>query len=141
MRILGRLLTILAGAIPATYLSFIAAFGVYFGALAVLEGEMGGWLLVVWGGAGIYGTLCLWAVSFGQTRAWVVAGLVVGTIALAPLALLAASSLGSWSPDDLEAMTLIGPIVVAISWLCVLTVQFFHRPGNNTAEYTVEIQQ
>ena len=128
MTILGRMLTILVGAAPATYLSLIAGFGVYIGALVVIDGDAGGWLLVIWGGSGIFGTLSLWAIGFGYVRPWVVTGLVVGTIALAPLALMAVSSLGSLSPDDLEALTVIGPILVAVAWLFVLAARSFRRP-------------
>ena len=127
MTVLGRILTILVGAAPATYLSLIAGFGVYIGALVVIDGDAGGWHLVIWGGSGIFGTLSLWAVGFGHVRPWVIIGLIVGTIALTPLALIAVSSLGSLSPDDLEALTVIGPILVAISWLFVLAVRSFRR--------------
>ena len=134
MRISAKILTLLVGAFPATYLSLIAGLGIYIGVLAVVDGEISGLVLVAWGGAGIYGTLSLWAVAFGFVRPWSVAGLVVGTIALLPIA----GTLGIhelrylilWSDpvEFLSTLSTTGPIVVAVSWLGVLVARSFRQP-------------
>ncbi len=128
MIILGRALTILVGAMPATYLSLTAVLGVIIGVMALADGETGASFLVLWGGAGIYGTLSLWAVGLGSLRLWVVVGLAIGTAAILPLASLAVSSIGFLSPDDLWALIVIGPLVVAIAWLGVAIFRAIWRP-------------
>ncbi len=138
MKFIGRILTVLVGAGPATYLSLLAALGVYIGVLAVLDGEMSGLVLVAWGGAGIYGTLSLWAMGFGFVRAWSVTGLVVGTIALTPFVGMMVSALGYRSPEAvLEALVYVGPIVVAITWLGVLTTRSFRQRRTSSPALSV----
>ncbi|MDJ0910129.1 MAG: hypothetical protein QNI99_13110 [Woeseiaceae bacterium] len=128
MIILGRALTILIGAMPATYLSLTAVFGVIIGVMALADGETGASLLVLWGSAGIYGTLSLWAAGLGSLRLWVVVGLAAGSAAILPLTSMAFSSLGFLSFSDLWTLILIGPLVVAIAWLGVATFRAIWRP-------------
>ncbi len=128
MNILGRALTILVGAMPATYLSLTAAIGVVIGFIALAHGESGAFLLIIWGGGGIYGTLSLWAAGLGSLRPWVVVGLSVGTAAILPLALMAVSGLIFLIPDDLWAVTLFGPLVVAITWLGIALSRAIRQP-------------
>ena len=48
MIILGRALTILVGAMPATYLSLIAGLGIYVGVMALVDGEVAALSMVFW---------------------------------------------------------------------------------------------
>lgn len=139
MKILGRVLTILVGAGPATYLCFIALMGIMFGFSAVFGGEIGGLVLVFWGLAGFYGTLSLWAVGFGYVRRWIVAGLIVGIIALTPIAgMFGFLDVLSKPSNYPEVLLYSGPIVVAIAWLATLTVRMIRRHGqvSGTVEQT-----
>ena len=91
MKFFGRYLTILFGALPATYLCSLALIGIIFGFGAALDGETAGLLVGGWGLAGIYGTLSLWAVGFGFVRTW--------------------SSCSAWSSPDPSSLPLRG-------WAC-----------------------
>ena len=77
--ILRGAVTILAGAVPATYLCFFAYLVLMFGFYGVLAGDVMGFVLILWALAGFHGTLSLWAVGFGFVRGWSVAGLLLGT--------------------------------------------------------------
>ena len=135
MKLLGRYLTIMIGAGPASYLSLLAGLGVFVGFWAFLEGEIVGLALAAWGGAGIYGTLSLWAIGFGFIRPWAVVGLIVGTIALTPLAGMAVSAFWYSSPEALlETFVYTGPIIVAVTWLGVLTARSFRLPRTSSTE-------
>lgn len=127
MNIAGRVLTVLLGAAPATFLSLTAALGVVLGLGGMVDGELGGLIFVVWGGSGIYGTLSLWAVGLGFVRPWVVVGVIFGTAALMPIAMMSLQGLGSSIFYHPETLATIGPIVVAIAWMGVWVVGGFRR--------------
>ncbi len=130
MKILGRVLTILVGAGPATYLCFIAFVGIAMGFGAVFSGEIAGLVLIAWGLAGFYGTLSLWAVGFGVVRGRVVVGLIVGIVALTPIAgMIGIIDMLSKPSNYPEAILFAGPIVVAVAWLGTLTVRMIRGDG------------
>jgi len=66
MALISAALTILFGALPASYLSFyVVPIAIYFGAGAIGDGEFIGLFLLLWRSAGIYGTISLWFAAFG----------------------------------------------------------------------------
>ena len=80
----------------------------------------------------------LWAVGFGFVRGWSVAGLVVGTIALLPIAgLFLTDETSKALHEDPEGILFLSPIVVAISWLVALIARGFLKPirsGDSASE-------
>ncbi len=135
LTILGRALTIVAGAVPATYLCFFAYLVLMVGFMTLASGDLVGLVLVLWALAGFHGTISLWAVGFGVVRRWSVAGLLLGTLALLPFGgpyLAGARSTGlDGNPDG---MMFVSPILVALAWLCTLASRSFRRPAVNEAE-------
>ena len=126
---LGRALTVLVGAVPATYLCITAFMGAVIGFVTMLGGEPAGFLFLLWALAGFYGTLSLWAVGFGFVRGWSIAGLVVGTIALLPIAVLfLTDETSSGLREDPEGILFVSPVVVALAWLVVLAARGFLQP-------------
>ncbi len=128
--------TIRVGAVPATYLCFQAYLAVVFGFFILVAGNSAGLLLLVWGLAGFYGTLCLWAVAFGVVKRWSVAGLIAGTLAMLPfsgpyLDLDSPVSVGA-NPD---ALLYLGPTFVALAWLCTLLVQSLQTPASGAPDH------
>lgn len=129
---LGRALTVLVGAIPATYLCVTASLGALIGFATMLGGEPAGFLFLLWALAGFYGTLSLWAVGFGFVRGWSIAGLVVGTIALLPIAgLFLTDETSEGLHEDPEGILFLSPIVVALSWLVVLIARGVLQPTSS----------
>ncbi len=130
-------LTILAGAVPATYLCLMAYVVLVLGYGAVLSGDALGLVLILWALAGFYGTLSLWAVGFGFVRPWSVTGLILGTVALLPMGgpvLTGTESRGlDGNPDEMMFVT---PILVAVAWLIVLMVRAFALAIADTLEAT-----
>lgn len=122
--ILRRPLTIVFGALPATWLAFFAGLGVYLGGLALIEavttGSFGSLLLAVvaasWGALGLYGAISLWAIGLGFTGDLWRNGLKAGIIAASPILL----SLVIFGGLDLSALAAVLAIVVATLWLVEL---------------------
>ena len=86
-------LTILFGAIPATYLSWWALLGVYIGVIGVVNGTfLSGAVFIIWGAAGLYGTLSLWLIAFNRPSNFVVMGLFLGSVAILPISVSVYSS-------------------------------------------------
>ncbi len=134
--VLGRGLTILVGAAPATYLCFMAYFVALVGFVALLSGEAEGLIFMIWGLAGFYGTASLWAVAFGFVRGWSIVGLCAGTLAMLPFAgpyLNAdiAAKVGA-NPDSL---LFVGPVLVALGWFLALAVRLLCRPMFRAPEH------
>ena len=127
--VVSRSLTILAGAVPATYVCFFAYLVAMLGFVALMSGYAVGLVLILWALAGFYGTLSLWAVGFGFIRGWSVAGLLLGTIALFPIAgpFLTGDTLKGLYQDP-DTIVFVSPIVVAVSWLVVIVVRSFLEP-------------
>lgn len=121
--LLARIATVLFGAVPATYLCLWAYVFMMLGFLTLLSGRIVGVYFVASGLAGFYGTLSLWGIAFGVVRRWSVLGLVVGTLAVLPFAV---PVLSYWMFGTLVAgfhgLLFIGPLLVAITWLCALGV-------------------
>ena len=133
---LRGVMTILAGALPATYLCFQAYLALVFGFFLVVTGNLTGLILFVWGLAGLYGTLSLWVVAFGLVRGWSIAGLLAGTLAILPFSgpymdLDSPRSVGA-NPD---ALIYLGPTLVALVWLCTLLVRSLRAPVRGVPEH------
>ncbi len=122
--IILRPLTIVFGALPATWLCIWAVVGMVFGLSLVVEGassfdiEMlaGGFLLLGWGYLGLYGTVSLWAVGIGFTGIRWRLGLLLGIIAVSPL-FVAGLIFGDLS---LSTIPVFLPPIVACLWLIEL---------------------
>ncbi len=113
-----RILTIVFGALPATWLSLWAAAGVFWGIIFAIAGAPIGLPTAIWGLAGLYGTVSLWAVGLGFVNRTSIRGLAVGTAAILPLTL--AGLLGnSWSIDGFNPLYVASvlPPIVACAWL------------------------
>ena len=92
--------------------------------------------MLVWGLAGFYGTLSLWAVALGFVRAWSVTGLLVGTLAMLPMAgPYLTADMGRKLGSNPDALLYVGPVLVALAWLCSLTVRAYCRPIFRTTEH------
>ncbi len=113
-----RVLTIVFGAVPATWLSLWAAAGVFWGVVFTIAGAHIGLLAAVWGLAGLYGAASLWAIGLGFMNRTSIRGLVVGTAAIVPLTLASLSG-HSWPNDWLNSFYVasILPAIVAVAWL------------------------
>lgn len=119
-----RPLTIVFGALPATWLAVFAALGVYLGGLALIEsvttGSFVSLILAIvaasWGVLGLYGALSLWAIGLGFTGDLWLGGLKAGIIAVIPILL----SLVFFGGFDVSALAAILATVVAVFWLVEL---------------------
>ncbi len=122
-----RPLTIVFGALPASWLAIFAGMGVYLGGLALIEfvttGSIGGLLLAIfaasWGALGLYGAISLWAVGLGFAGDLWRQGLKAGIIAASPVLL----SLVIFGGFDMSALAAILAIFVAVFWLVELPDQ------------------
>ena len=113
-----RILTLAVGALPATWLCLWAAYGMALGAAAVLSGAIAGAFIIVWGLAGMYGTAALWSLGLGFVRPDHAKRLIVGTIAILPVA-IGVDPL-NLEPDDFLnpfVVSAILPLIIAIGWL------------------------
>jgi hypothetical protein len=119
------ILTIVLGAIPATYLFLFALLAVVLGGSVMLDGSIVvGAAFLVFGIAACYGTVSLWAIGFREITPTTKFGLLAGLIALvAGLAL-------NYAPKDLSVMfgskffvVALGPFVVASCWLISFVVR------------------
>ncbi len=122
--ILWRPLTIVFGALPATWLCIWALVGMAYSAVLLVEGvasldiEMlaAGFILLWLGYFGLYGTVSLWAVGLGFTGTLWRLGLLMGMIAISPL-LVAGFLFGDLG---LSTIPVYLPPVVASVWLIEL---------------------
>ena len=117
-----RVGTILFGALPATCLAVPAGLLFAVGVELLLSADVAlvltGLFLICWSGAGLCGTLSLWAIGFGLRHEILAQGLTAGLIAVAPMAGLYglfAILGGGWFV--LAAVTTFAPAVVAWRWL------------------------
>ena len=124
MSLAWKALTIVAGAMPATYLCYLAAIAVWIGILGTIGGDSTGLILAAWGLMGLYGTASLWAVGFGYLRRFTVIGLVIGILAIMPF-LGFLLPFGGVSEILLagRGFVFLGPFVVAVGWLLALAFQ------------------
>lgn len=116
-----RLLTLLCGALPATWLGAYAAVlaGEALRQLAdgivALNFTQAGWGLfcLSWSGLGLYGTISLWAVGIGfHHRFWLI-GLASGGLAALPFVLIFVLT----GYTGLFEFLVLAPTVVASLWL------------------------
>ncbi len=128
MVMLARVLTVVFGALPASVLSVGALLILQVGVAVMWDGAWSGLLVIVWGIAGIYGTISLWAVGFGCDEPGCIAGLAVGVAAISPLV--------SWvDPDrllqngeiDLFAAACLLPFLIGVGWLLAFLIRSKHR--------------
>ncbi len=125
-------LTILFGALPASFLSYVALVAIYFGAGIITDGSIApGSFLVLWGGAGIYGTISLWFAAFQKFSRPVIAGLIFGLLAIFPFTVGAIEDFGTLDDgvDQLLLASCIGPSIVASVLLVRLATK--HEPAYN----------
>lgn len=116
-----RALTIVFGALPATWLAGPAAAVLGMGIEIAFSGEWVlipvGTFLICWGGAGLYGTFSLWAIGFGYSGDLVLQGLTAGLVAVSPVAglyvLFAIASAGWFLP---AAALVLAPAITALLW-------------------------
>ncbi len=116
-----HILTVVFGALPATWLGVFAAMGVWYGgyALVVSIGSvnlldiLGSLLIVVWSLLGLYGALGLWAVGIGFVNRFWMLGIVAGLIAAFPfiMFMLLTGALG------LGEVLVLPPTIVGSAWL------------------------
>ena len=119
--ILWRLMTIVFGALPATWLSIFAGMGVWLGAITFvanllsgdLMGVLGSILIVVWSVLGLYGAIALWAVGLGFVNAFSMQGLLAGLLAAFPFVMFILLT----GDLDLPALTVLLPTLVGSVWL------------------------
>ncbi len=113
-----KTLTIMFGAIPATMFCWWALIAIVAGVTQILS--IGGALLVLFGSAGLYGTFSLWLVAFGRESKSVIAGLLVGSVAMVPLLLIPSSIIPAselWNGRLLTTVLEASPVIVAVAWL------------------------
>ena len=114
------LLTIILGAIPATYACILPLF---FGLLVGLSSPENGppsdkWLAIGLALIALFGTLCLWIVAFRKPNAILVIGLILGTALIAPFAYAEISSPYALKLEDIPyKVSMVGPPIVALYWI------------------------
>ena len=121
MMILWRPLTIVLGALPATWLGIFAAMGVWIGVITVvanvtsgdLMGTAGAVLIVMWSTLGLYGAVALWAVGVGFVNTFSMLGLVAGLLAAFPFVMFIVLT----GDMGLSEIAVLLPTVVAGAWL------------------------
>lgn len=102
----GRALTIIFGALPATFYCYYAFLAFRVG---LSQNGLAQLLLIGFALGGCYGTIALWRVAFG-CRKWLdVVGLVVGVVAMLPILIL------TW--DRQYGIAAASPVLVATIWL------------------------
>ena len=82
--------------------------------------SLGGVLLVLFGSAGLYGTYSFWMVAFDRKAKGIVAGLLVGSIAMVPMLLIPSSIIPAsefWDGRLLTTALEASPVIVAVVWL------------------------
>ncbi len=138
--IFRRPLTIVFGALPATWLAIFAGMAVYAGGLALVAWITTGVfhtlllaiLLTCWGVLGLYGTMSLWAVGLGFTGELWRDGLKAGIVAAFPI-LISVMVFGNF---DLSASAALLATAVAIFWL----VEFPRWPSSELDDDDLETQ-
>lgn len=128
-KIVAAGLTVVFGSIPATFIAVAPAMALAMSLAGLFStrtnAEFGPILFfLLWGFAGIYGTLALWLTPFLGRSAFVKTGLVFGLLAIAPVSVAILVNIDSANllglKLDWESVSGIGFItvpLVAISWL------------------------
>ena len=119
--IFWRPLTIVFGALPATWLGVFAAMGVLAGALMLIAnimsldffGALGSLLIFAWSLLGLYGAISLWAVGVGFLNAFWLTGLIAGLLSAFPFVMFIVLTGDMGLPE----ITVLLPALVASAWL------------------------
>ena len=119
--IFWRPLTIVFGALPATWLGIFAAMGVWLGVITFianvtsgdLMGTGGAVLISVWSTLGLYGVIALWAVGLGFVNTFSMLGLVAGLLAAFPFVMFIVLT----GDMGLSEITVLLPTIVGSAWL------------------------
>jgi len=106
------LLILVLGALPSLPLALFAGYAVLIGVQMSTDNPSGAMLLVVWGLAGLYGTAALWCAAFGVRHLFVLIGLLVGCVAISPIAYWIPQS-SDWQSISISSYVLFGPITTA----------------------------
>lgn len=115
-------LILLLGALPVLPLALFAGYAVVIGVQMLMDSHSGGFLLIFWGVAGLYGAVALWFAAFDVRRLSVLIGLLVGCVAVSPIAYWIPQS-SDWQTISIHSYVLFGPIVTA----CVLIGESGYR--------------
>ena len=120
-RVIGTILTVLFGSLPATYIAMLPVIAIFMGIATMSSSDSfdefsAALLLVLWGFAGLIGTVALWVVAFARRSFWTVAGLVLGLIAIFPATILA------FMQFDVSSALLSTPTWQSIGGLSFVTV-------------------
>ncbi len=121
MMTLWRPLTIVFGALPATWLGIFACTGVWLGIVSLIAnvasgdliGTGGSLLIFAWGALGLYGAIALWAVGLGFVNTFSTLGLVAGLLAAFPLVMFMVLT----GDMGLSEIAVLLPTVVGSAWL------------------------
>ena len=134
-----HLLTIVFGALPATWLGVFAAMGVWLGAATLIAnltsldffGTLGSLLIVAWSLLGLYGALSLWAIGVGFLNVFSAMGLVAGLIAAFPFVMFIVLTGDMGLPE----LSVLFPTAVGCAWLCRM------HAGDATVDFDDELER
>ena len=119
---LRAVLVLACGALPVLPLAAFAGYAALIGVLMLADLEAWGLLLLLWGSAGLFGTVALWLAAFNFRHVVVVIGLLIGCVAVSPLAYWIPRS-SDWVPVSVPSIALFGPLATA----CVLLIETGYR--------------
>jgi hypothetical protein len=124
-------LTILFGAIPATFLSVVPAFFLGLGIYRLAAGNgfdegspVSFALFALYCLAALYGTLSLWLVPFTGPKRFVIVGLAAGMLVISPFAYAAVFEPWLYDKNDwLYSIFAVLPFLTALCWLTAFSVE------------------
>lgn len=125
----NRVLTLVFGAIPATFYCGFAVLALILG-LIMLPSPFG-FLMVLLGGAGALGTYSLWMIVFGFWSRLISYGLVTGIVAMLPFLIfprLAFDISASWVGSVASFLLKVSPVCVALVWLSLSSRTTYRAP-------------
>ena len=121
-------LIIIAGAMPATILLWLALIPFVAAVSAFGEHPLSASVTLIWFLLAAIGTIALWLAPFRSTSPKLLSGLLAGVLAICPFAFLLLRDLVEGGSDSASVMGFLiaGPAAVAI----ILTLSFFRKmPG------------
>lgn len=105
-------LILLFGALPVLPLALFAGYAAVIGVQMLIDSHSGGLLLILWGVAGLYGAAALWLAAFDVRHLLVLIGLLVGCVAVSPIAYWIPQS-SDWQTISTHSYVLFGPVTTA----------------------------